>query len=190
MPRIAAPTLHQHREQTLAALIDAAADLLRAGDGRQITAGAVTRAVGMSRNSLYRYVDSVDDLLVLVLNQHLPLWTGTVESAIASAANPHEQVLAYVRSNLELGGPGGEAWLMRMAGGIAARARAELAGVHEDLGRMLTSAVAATGVGQPALVERIVGGIVSAGLARLDAGDDPRAVIERCVRSAAAVLSA
>ncbi|MGD8214257.1 TetR/AcrR family transcriptional regulator [Aestuariimicrobium sp. Y1814] len=188
MPRIAAPTLHEHRERMLNALIDAAAAILRSGEA--LTAGGVTGAVGISRNSLYRYVDSVDDLKVLVLNQHLPRWTGAVADALAAEDSPRDQVVAYVRTNLELGGPGGEAWLMRMADGIAAQARRELAGMHEELARMLSSAVAATGSPQPALLDLIVTGIVQAGFARFVAGDDPAEVIDGCVRAAGGVLDA
>lgn len=188
MPRITAATLHEHRELMLAKLIDVSAQILRSGEG--LTAGGVTQSIGVSRNSLYRYVDSVDDLKVLVLNQHLPRWTGAVAAALAAAGTPREQVIAYVRTNLELGGPGGEAWLMRMVDGITAQARRELAGLHQDLARMLSSAVAATGSSHPELLEQIVTGIVQAGFARFVARDDPDEVIEGCVRATRGVLGA
>lgn len=186
MPRIAAATLHEHRELMLNALIDAAAAILR--DGGTLTAGGVTQAAGIARNSLYRYVESVDDLLVLVLNKHLPRWSGAVAEAMRAAASPHEQVTAYVRRNLEQAGPSGHAWLMRIADRMSISAREELAEIHQDLGRMLGAAVIATGTSHPELLERIINGIIQAGFTQLEAGDDPEEVTDACVRAAAAVL--
>ena len=60
MPKIAAPTVAEHREHIRVALIDAAEAILRAGE--PLTAGVVSGAAGIARNSIYRYVDSVDDL--------------------------------------------------------------------------------------------------------------------------------
>lgn len=53
------------REKVLDSLIDSADRTLRSG--RKLTAAEVSSAAGIARNSIYRYVDSVDDLRGLVL---------------------------------------------------------------------------------------------------------------------------
>ena len=62
MPKISAPTVKEHRDQVRTRLIDAAENLLRDRGADGLTAGAVSSAAGIARNSIYRYVDSVDDL--------------------------------------------------------------------------------------------------------------------------------
>ena len=188
MPRIAAGTLREHREMMQNALIDAAEQILH--DGGRLTAGEVASAAGIARNSLYRYVASVDDLKVLVLNKHLPQWSQGVADAVEAAADPREKVIAYVRTNLDKAAPGGHGWLMKMAEGIAANTHQELASMHTQLARLLAEAVASTGLTQPELLERIITGIVQAGFTRLEAGDDPQQVTEGCLRAASAVLEA
>ena len=80
MPKIAAATVAEHRENVLAALVDASERILRAGD--PLTAGVVSSAAGIARNSIYRYVESVDDLRVLVLERYLPGWERAVTTAL------------------------------------------------------------------------------------------------------------
>ena len=104
MPRIAAATVREHREQMVARLLEAAEQILR--EGRTLTVGGVASQVGIARNSVYRYVESVDDLQAMVLNQYLPRWAEAVVQAMAADADPRAQVLAYVRANLEQAAPG------------------------------------------------------------------------------------
>lgn len=188
MPRIAAATVREHRAQMQAKLVEAAERILRE-DG-VLTAGEVAAAAGIARNSLYRYVGSVDDLRILVLNKHLPEWSGVVAEAVRTAPTPRDKVLAHVTGTLAEAAPGDHAWLMRLMEDVDETAQDDLDAAHVQVNRVLRTHVAATGVDQPDLVAGIIAGIVRAGFARLEAGDDPDDVVRACGRSAAAVLDA
>ena len=54
--------MREHRENVRTALVDAAESIVRTEGVDGLTAGAVTKAAGIACNSIYRYVDSVDDL--------------------------------------------------------------------------------------------------------------------------------
>lgn len=110
MPRIDAPTMAEHREHVQAHLVDATEALMRSGE--PVTAGAVSAEAGMARNSIYRYVDSVDDLRALVIGRYLPAWMTAVEAAMDLAQTPGERVSAWVRTNLAEAGAAGHGWLM------------------------------------------------------------------------------
>jgi AcrR family transcriptional regulator len=112
MPKIAAPTVAEHRAQVQARLVDAAEEILRAGDGAPLTAGAVSSAAGIARNSIYRYVDSVDELRGMVVARHLPAWLSAVDEAVAGAEDPRARLVAWVRANLDQAAATGHGWLM------------------------------------------------------------------------------
>lgn len=126
MPKIAAPTVAEHREQIRAALVDAAEAILRAGE--PLTAGVVSAAAGIARNSIYRYVDSVDDLRGMVLARYLPAWDAAVTGALEPLEDPGDKVVAWVRVNLEQAVSTGHSWLMDISrGASSSSATAEVA---------------------------------------------------------------
>ena len=113
MPKIAAATVAEHRENVLAALVDASERILRAGD--PLTAGVVSSAAGIARNSIYRYVESVDDLRVLVLERYLPGWERAVTTALAPLDDPGDRVVEWVRVNIRQAHLTGHGWFINMA---------------------------------------------------------------------------
>ena len=112
MPKIAAATVAEHRENVLAALVDASERILRAGD--PLTAGVVSSAAGIARNSIYRYVESVDDLRVLVLERYLPGWERAVTTALAPLDDPGDRVVEWVRVNIRQAHLTGHGWFITM----------------------------------------------------------------------------
>lgn len=114
MPRISAPTVAEHRSMVQQHLVDAAERILRSGEPDALTASAVTAAVGIARNSIYRYVDSVDDLRGLVLARHLPSWLDAVEQELASIDDPADRIAVWVRANVEQAARSGHGWLMSL----------------------------------------------------------------------------
>lgn len=114
MPRISAPTVAEHRTMVQHHLVDAAEQILRSGQPDALTASAVTSAVGIARNSIYRYVDSVDDLRGLVLARHLPSWLDAVENELASIDDPADRIAVWVRANVEQAARSGHGWLMSL----------------------------------------------------------------------------
>lgn len=112
MPRISAPTVVEHRAMVQQQLVDAAEQILRSGQPDALTASAVTAAVGIARNSIYRYVESVDDLRGLVLARHLPAWLEAVENELSAIKDPGDRIAVWVRANVEQAARSGHGWLM------------------------------------------------------------------------------
>lgn len=104
-----------HREQVLAKLVDAAELSLRAG--QPLRAADISQAAGIARNSIYRYVKSVDDLRGLVLSRHLPAWEEAIHDAIADCANPEDRLIAWVSANMRQAKETGHDWLIMVSRG-------------------------------------------------------------------------
>lgn len=139
MPKIAAATVAEHREQIRGALVDAAEQILRAGE--PLTAGVVSSAAGIARNSIYRYVDSVDDLRGMVLARYLPAWDRAVTEALAPLADPGDRIVAWVRVNLEQAEVTGHSWLMDISRGAGATPSSATAEVADYAHRILRDAL-------------------------------------------------
>ncbi len=126
MPKIAAATVAEHREHIRGALVDAAEQILRAGE--PLTAGVVSAAAGIARNSIYRYVDSVDDLRGMVLARYLPAWDEAVAQALAPLPDPGDRIVAWVKVNIRQADSTGHSWLMDISrGASSSNASAEVA---------------------------------------------------------------
>lgn len=192
MPKIAAPTLAQHRETVRTALVDAAEAILR--DGQPLTAGAVSSSAGIARNSIYRYVDSVDDLRGLVLLRYLPAWEEALGAALAGITDPGERIVTWVRVNLEQSLTSGHSWLMEMAKGSqgTSRVTAEVAAhahrilrdaLANDWDELLDDATEAT------IQSVLTYGLIEAAFQRLDSGLPTARLIDATVRAARALVT-
>lgn len=117
MPKINAPTVREHHEQVMTSLIDAAERILREEGPNALTAGAVSSGAGVARNSIYRYVESVDDLRGLVVERYMPSWFEAVQKALDVSDEPREQIIAWTIANLEQATIAGHGWLMRVGDG-------------------------------------------------------------------------
>ena len=192
MPKIDAPTVAEHRAQVSARLVDAAEEMLRRDPGGPLSAKKVSAAAGIARNSIYRYVDSVDDLRGMVVGRHLPNWMAAVDEAVAAAVDPRERIVTWVRANLDEAASTGHGWLMLAAGaasGAAMDASMERAhaGMRDQLG---ADWEAVLGDGQEGRVRTAVAltvGILDAGFRELDAGQ-PAGQVRGMVDTAANAL--
>lgn len=112
MPKIKAATVKEHHEIVFDKLVNAAEDILRRDGGAALTAGAVAEQAGIARNSIYRYVKSVDDLRLHVLDRYLPIWTEAVNSKVSEADSPETQLLAVLHESLVMAQSTGHSWLI------------------------------------------------------------------------------
>lgn len=189
MPKIKADSVREHRARVLAALVDGAEFLLTSGV-TTLTAGAVAAQAGIARNSIYRYVDSVDDLIEMVVTRGFPRWTSAVRAAVEAESTPSAGVVAYVRANVEQAVGGDHAWrtsLSRM--NLSPSARKRVAALHTELSDILSGLLNAAAVDNAALVAESFQAVADACVRRVDAGDDPAMVVDYAVR-VAAVLAA
>ncbi|MGO2741676.1 MAG: TetR family transcriptional regulator, partial [Cellulosimicrobium funkei] len=94
MPKIAAPTVAEHRAAQLRTLLDAARDLIRE-DGSGLTLAAVAARAGLARSSVYQYFRSREELLDAVVADVVPRWSARITAAVATAASPEDAIVAY-----------------------------------------------------------------------------------------------
>jgi AcrR family transcriptional regulator len=161
----------------------------------------VTSAAGIARNSIYRYVDSVEDLRTMVVDRYLPAWLDALDIAMRTAASPADRVVAWVATNLDQAAQSGHGWLME-----AARSRTSESTVDEVVDRahrgardsladawrdVLTSTVpegtAQSRGDRVAVAVALTVGIVDAGFRQIDLGRDT-ALVQQMGADAARAL--
>lgn len=177
MPRIAAPTVAEHRARQLRALLDAARDLALEQGLDQLTLSALSERTGLARPSIYRYFTSRDELIALLAGEELPRWTAAARTAVSGARSPAEQLTAFVRSQLEMAAGGSHRLAVQLLQGAGQRPHAEGA-PHERIAQALVPTLGLLGHPDPERGAALVQGVVAAATVRIEAGDDPTAVID------------
>lgn len=79
MPRIRASTIEEHKRQTRAQILDAAADLFRSYGYADTNLGDISAYVGIGRTTLYEYFSDKEDVLVNLVEDRIP---GVVEALL------------------------------------------------------------------------------------------------------------
>ncbi|GAA0708389.1 TetR/AcrR family transcriptional regulator [Dactylosporangium roseum] len=179
MPKIRAGTVREHRAQRLDQLVDAAEAIMAEHGVDGLTAGAVATRAGIARNSIYRYFDSIDELIELVVTREFPAWVSAVGAAVEAERTPQARAVAYVRTNLELaarGSHGRRAALSRGALSVAGRQRVK--DLHGTLNAILATVIDDLEAAQPDLLQAVLQALVDAGIRRIDVGDEPPGVID------------
>ncbi len=172
MPRISAPTVKEHRQVVLTKLVDAAEGILRQEGLASLTAGAVTVQAGIARNSIYRYVDSVDDLRGLVLARYLPRWVRAVDEQVSALSEPRGRVLAWVEANLEQASVNGHGWLMEVARSTRLDHGLQMDLQHaHDTQDFLAEGLADLGLVNMPIRAEMIRAVVDAGFRSLDSGE-------------------
>ena len=174
MPKIQAATVAEHRAAQHRALLDAAHALLVERPDAPPTLAAVGARAGLARSSVYQYFSSRDDLLAALVTEVFPRWSTTVQEAMDEADDPAEQVLAYLRSNLELVASGEHA-VARALTEIApsdalARGSREM---HDALLLPLVRALTELGLPKPQTTAELVNGVVLTASRLIETGHDP-----------------
>lgn len=100
MPKIAAPTVREHHDLVQNRLVEATERILMEQGPAGLSAGAVAKQAGIARSSIYRYVDSVDDLKMLVLKSFVPRWYNKIFSQIDADADPADRLVAFALASL------------------------------------------------------------------------------------------
>lgn len=193
MPKIDAPTVAEHRANVQRKLVDAAEAILRAGEPEELTAAAVTAAAGIARNSIYRYVDSVDDLRGLVLERHLPAWLDAVAGELAGIDDPADRIVVWVEANLRQAARSGHGWLMGLGRSTApsaatAQVMAQAHSVMRDaISRAWTDLVPDPDSARVAAA--LTRGLLEAGFRQLDDGVAEEVVVEVAGRAARGLVA-
>jgi AcrR family transcriptional regulator len=190
MPKIDAGSVREHRERRRASLIDAAEAILAEQGVDALTTGAIAARAGIARNSVYRYFDSIEELVELVVTRGFPLWVDAVRAAVDAEGDPERRVLAYVTSNLSQAQSSAHGWRASLARTtLSDSARRRVHAMHVDLNEILTRVVAELGAAQPVLLSAVLQSLTDAGIRRIDRGDDADEVIDFMSAAAQRLLS-
>jgi AcrR family transcriptional regulator len=190
VPKIEAPTVAEHRAQVQLRLVDATEQLMRSG--QPLTAAAVAAGAGIARNSIYRYVASVDELRDLVVARYLPQWLDAVNAKLASATSAEERISVWVHANLRQAADSGHGWLMaatrpavtQVSGGAVDRAHLDMrATVAEDW-----LEVTKGDSQRAAVATALTVAVLEAGFRQLGRLD-PELVIDQATRAAAGLIT-
>jgi AcrR family transcriptional regulator len=185
MPRIAAPTVAEHRARQRDALVAAARDVLIDGGYAALTFSALAARTGLARPTVYSYFRSKDDLVVALCEAEFPLVAAETERRVEQARTPRDQVAAFVRAQLRVA----QQRRYRIAHALANAplsdaARRRIMSLHHELMPSAVPLFARAGHPQPALAATLLQGLINAAVSAIDAGEPPRRVIEMTVAAA------
>ena len=185
VPKIAAPTLAEHRQQRLDAILEAAREIVLDDGADNLTFSGVAARAGLARNSLYEYFDTREALLLAVLESELPTWINAIEKSMAAARTPDGVVKAYVTAQLAKVADGDHQWasLVRTVR-FDANGQARLSAHHEALIEPLTAALKRLGQPRPHVTAALLHGIVSAGSQLVEDGQPVGVITRDAVRVA------
>ncbi|SER58972.1 DNA-binding transcriptional regulator, AcrR family [Propionibacterium cyclohexanicum] len=192
MPKINAPTVREHHERMLASLVDAAEAVLRDEGPDGLTAASVSARAGVARNSIYRYVDSVDDLRGLVVERYMPEWFAAVQYSMDSTDDPREQILAWAHANLEQATRAGHGWLMRISKHrLDPNTSRTVDHAHHSLSGVLVEAWTPLAPTKATVAAEMTAGVLYASMHEVEAGaqlDEAQATLDAVVRALIATL--
>ncbi len=173
MPRIQAATVAEHRAQMRRALLDAARELL-AETGEAPSLAAVGERAGLARSSVYSYVSSAEELMVAVVDEVLPDWSGQVLARVRAAGSPAEQVWAYVEANVDLFGSAEQAAAQALTRVVDPQLLAgPMQRFHDELRQPLVEALSAMGEPEASVTADLIGALVVRVTHSTDEGGEP-----------------
>ena len=185
MPKIAAPTVAEHRARQREGLVAAARELLIEGGYAALSFGALAARTGLARPTIYSYFGSKDDLVVALCEAEFPAVAEETERAVGRATTTRDQIAAFVRAQLRVA----QQRRYRIAHALANaplsdEARRRIMALHHELMPSAGPIFAQAGHPRPALAAALLQGLVNAAVAAIDSGAPPRRVIEMTVDAA------
>ncbi|WP_427016234.1 TetR/AcrR family transcriptional regulator [Pseudarthrobacter sp. P1] len=101
MPRIAAQTNAEQREQTQRKILDAFGDLLFTHGLPGLTMTDVARRAGVGRTAVYNYFADLEQLLVAYALDETGRFLNDLKTELAGLDNPVDRLAVYVRSQIQ-----------------------------------------------------------------------------------------
>jgi AcrR family transcriptional regulator len=144
VPKISAANIEEHIRVQDGRILDAARALFSANGYRGTDMGDIAKAMGLARNSLYRYYSNKDHILVAVMQRDMIPYVARNRALEDEIADPRERIDAWLDLQIELAtGPCHAS--IKMLGDMreaSAELRQEMGAVHEPPGEVLNAAVA------------------------------------------------
>lgn len=143
MPKISAANIEEHVRVQNGRILDAASKLFSANGYRGTDMGDIARAMGLARNSLYRYYSNKDHILVAVMQRDMIPYVERIRALEDDIQDPRERIDAWLDLQIELAtGPCHAS--IKMLGDMreaSPELRQEMGAVHAPAGEVLNAAV-------------------------------------------------
>lgn len=189
MPRITAGSVAEHVARQERAVFDAAIGLFVERGYKAVTLGDIARAVGLARNSLYRYFPTKASILMRWWAEELPAQIQRSIDLLSGDDPPPVRIGRWAAAQIDYAlRPEHRlvAALADAAGDLDAADRTVLAASHDQLMAPFHAALAEAGVPEPeqaAAADLIWNAVLGQARRELGTGEDPdgRAVLARCI---------
>jgi AcrR family transcriptional regulator len=191
MPRIAAPTVAEHRARQRDVLVSAARDLLSTEGYPALTFAALAARTGLARSAIYTYFRSKDDLVVALCEAEFPQVAAETQRAVGREANSRDQIAAFVRAQLRVAQQRRYRIVHALANApLTDEARRRIMALHRELMPSAVPLFTRAGHPQPELAAALLQGLINAAVTAIDAGEPARRVTELTVNVALDGLAA
>ena len=191
MPKISAPTIHEHRELRRQQLISAALELALDEGAGAVTVAAVAKKAGLARSSIYEYFASSADLIADLILEELDYYSNRLALAIVDVTDPFEKIEHWIAEGLRYVADGRH-MLVKSLNTISTPEfrKEEISMGHRKMIAPLRQALAETGIKDPAAAAAFLSSATDAASIRIDAGNDAELEIQSVITFALAGLRA
>lgn len=193
MPRIEAASIEEHVRNRTARILDAANVLFRERGYRQTDMDDIAQAVGLARNSLYRYYRNKDYILVACVARDMGAYIEQMRNLGTLHPDPAERMGAWLDMQIDIATSPAHATLEFIAEirTEAPELRKQLMELHEAPAAVLEGAIVEILRGRrrdTALIAALIGGMVEAAATQAMRRDNKVAVKRELRRAVERVL--
>lgn len=144
MPRIDAASIEEHVRAQTARILDAATSLFQERGYRKTDLDDIARAVGLARNSLYRYYRNKDFILLACVERDMGAFVARMRGLESEYPDPVERIGAWLDMQMDMATSPAHATMEFMAEirTDAPELRKRLMELHDAPGNVLEGAVA------------------------------------------------
>lgn len=188
MPRIDAASIEEHVQAQTARILDAATRLFQERGYRKTDMDEIAQAVGLARNSLYRYYRNKDFILLACVERDMGAFVARMRGLDSLHADPADRIGAWLDMQMDMATSPAHATLDMMAEirTHAPELRKRLMELHDAPAAVLEGAVTEVVRGKrrdPALIVAMIKGMVEAAACQAMRRDN-KAAIKRELRRA------
>jgi AcrR family transcriptional regulator len=143
MPRIDAASIEEHVRAQTARILDAATSLFQARGYRKTDMDDIAQAVGLARNSLYRYYKNKDFILLACVERDMGAFVDRMRTLDSMYPDPVERIGAWLDMQMDMATSPAHATMELMAEirTDAPELRKRLMELHDAPGNVLEHAV-------------------------------------------------
>jgi AcrR family transcriptional regulator len=168
MPRIEAATIHEHVRMQTERVLDAASALFRKQGLQGTDMSDIAAAVGLARNSLYRYYPNKEHILVACVERDMAPFIKRIEGLEAAYPEPRARIEAWIDMSIDVATSPAHATLELISEvrEAAPELRQQIMRLHQAPNAVLDAAVRSLLGRQrrdPALVTAMIAGMVQSG---------------------------